>query len=139
MDPLPEPAMVHVQVRFHKMLWCLNFQIENCSNLILKTFLSKEQTPKTAATVFKSIMESLQQPGEWPLDTLVHMGTLFGGPSQNSSSDVAHIKFQNLSNSSKKFETRIRQLCIETFEKYHWKLNKVGFSKNWAYSKSSFI
>ena len=93
----------------------------------MKTIISKEQTPLKCASVFKSVMEALECPGPWPLDTVVKIGQIFGGPSQNDSSSPAHINFQNLSNSSKKNENQIRELCAKTFEKYAWKIKKVGF------------
>ena len=77
--------------------------------------------------MFKSVIEALECPGPWPLDTIVKIGTIFGGPSQNDSSSPAHINFQNLSNSSKKNENEIRDLCAKTFQKYAWKIKKVGF------------
>ena len=96
----------------------------------MKTIISKEQTPVKCASVFKSVIEDLKSPGPWPLDTIVKIGTIFGGPSQNDTSSPAHINFQNLSNSSKKNENAIRVLCAKTFEKYVWKLEKVGFDLN---------
>ena len=73
------------------------------------------------------MLEAMASPGQWPLDTIVQIGKLFGGPSQNDSSNPAHINFQNLSNSNKKIEGEIRILCSKTFEKFTWKIRKVGF------------
>ena len=101
-----------------------NFQ-EN----IMKTFKSKAQTPSKAKSVFESVIKCLDNPGLYPLDTLVCMGQLFDGPSQNDASNPAHFQFQDLANSDKKIEDQIRQLCLKTFEVYKWKLNKVGFKK----------
>lgn len=79
--------------------------------------------------MFQSVIKSLENPGSYPLDTLVGMGQVFGGPSQNDASSPAHLQFQDLANSNKKIEDQIRQLCLKTFEVYKWKLNKVGFMK----------
>ena len=73
------------------------------------------------------MLEAMASPGQWPLDTIVQIGKLFGGPSQNDSSNPAHFNFQNLSNSNKKIEGEIRILCSKTFEKFTWKIRKVGF------------
>ena len=93
----------------------------------MKTIYSKPQTPAKSASVFKSVIADLKKPGLWPLDTIVNIGQHFGGPSQNDGSSPAHTNFQNLSNSSKKIENEIRDLCTKTFEKYIWKLEKVRF------------
>ena len=78
-------------------------------------------------SVFKSMIEAMKKPGKWPLDTIVKIGTFFGGPSQNDASNPAHINFQNMSNSSPKIEGEIRILCSKTFEKYIWKIEKARF------------
>ena len=89
------------------------------------------------------MIKAMQNPGEWPLDTIVEIGTFFGGPSQNDASNPAHINFQNMSNSSKKIEDEIRILCSKTFDKYLWKIKKVWFdtkiSKKYDFCKKLFF
>ena len=95
---------------------------------------SKNQTPADCAETFKAVIANMKSCSEseknsWPLDVMVEIGNIFQGPSRNRESDISHFNFQDLSNSNKNNEAHIRYLCSKTFEKFIWKLEKVGIYK----------
>ena len=82
------------------------------------------QLPSKAASIIKESISMLENQSSWPLDTMVEIGNLFEGPSRNRESEIAHFTFQDLSNSNRKAESHIRDLCRRTFLRYVQKLEK---------------
>ena len=87
---------------------------------------SQPQTPSVTATTIKNVIEKMKNTNDWPMDTMVEIGDLFNGPSRNNESEIAHFTYQDLSNSDQTAESKIRELCKKTFDKYVWKFEKDG-------------
>ena len=87
---------------------------------------SKPQSPAVTATTIQNVIEKMKNTNDWPMDTMVEIGDLFNGPSRNNESEIAHFTYQDLSNSDKNAESKIRELCKKTFDKYVWKFEKDG-------------
>ena len=96
------------------------------------TMFSKPQTPARTAEIFQEIIQKLKNDREWPLDTMVKIGQLFDGLSENDESSELHYNFQDLCNANSKNEQKIRGLCEQMFNRYIIKFEKakvlIGFS-----------
>ena len=82
-------------------------------------------SPVETASIIKSGLQIMKNPGDQVLDSMVHIAGILGGNSDNQMTDEAHEKFQNMfQESSISEQNRIKLMARNTLTKFAWKLEK---------------